>query len=320
MGDDWYEPPPTASAGFGDVGGGAVGNGISGGGGSGTGGGGGGGGGGNATGFGAPTGAQLPPQQPPQHPKQQYDFFNPAAPGPQAAGGAAYDPNAFFQQGGIGGSIGGPAPAGGGGSSGMGGGAGGMARPRENYDDEPPLLVELGINFGHIWTKTSSVLVPTKKVNEHILDDTDLAGPMFFALVLGVCLLFRGRIHFGYVYGFGAVCCIAIYVVLNLMSPQTSIDLYKVFSVLGYSLLPIVMLAALALVVDTQRGVGVAFTIGAVLWCTMCVLLVCFAIPRAWFFLRSFASVRRGAERVPDPLLSPRPRQTALLLALWWHR
>lgn len=31
-----------------------------------------------------------------------------------------------------------------------------------DYDSEPPLLEELGINFDHIWAKTQAVLIPTK--------------------------------------------------------------------------------------------------------------------------------------------------------------
>ena len=49
--------------------------------------------------------------------------------------------------------------------------------------------IELGINFEHIWMKTQSVLIPTKPITEHILDDTDLAGPLVFCFVFGVCLL-----------------------------------------------------------------------------------------------------------------------------------
>lgn len=32
----------------------------------------------------------------------------------------------------------------------------------EDYDNEPPLLEELGIRFDHIWTKTQAVIHPTK--------------------------------------------------------------------------------------------------------------------------------------------------------------
>jgi hypothetical protein len=31
-----------------------------------------------------------------------------------------------------------------------------------DYDNEPPLLEELGIHFDHIWAKTQAVLIPTK--------------------------------------------------------------------------------------------------------------------------------------------------------------
>ena len=48
---------------------------------------------------------------------------------------------------------------------------------------------ELGINFEHIWAKTVSVLLPTKQINEHILDDADLAGPLVFCFLFGTCLL-----------------------------------------------------------------------------------------------------------------------------------
>ena len=31
-----------------------------------------------------------------------------------------------------------------------------------DYENEPPLLEELGIHFDHIWAKTQAVLIPTK--------------------------------------------------------------------------------------------------------------------------------------------------------------
>ncbi|RLN72673.1 hypothetical protein BBJ28_00021891, partial [Nothophytophthora sp. Chile5] len=47
-------------------------------------------------------------------------------------------------------------------------------------------VAELGIHFEHIWAKTQSVLLPTKQINEHILDDADLAGPLVFCFLFGV--------------------------------------------------------------------------------------------------------------------------------------
>jgi hypothetical protein len=64
----------------------------------------------------------------------------------------------------------------------------------DDYDNEPPLLEELGINWEHIFEKTKAVVNPTQKLNEHILDDADLAGPILFCLVLGSLLLLSGKV------------------------------------------------------------------------------------------------------------------------------
>ncbi|KAL0076426.1 hypothetical protein J3Q64DRAFT_1647720 [Phycomyces blakesleeanus] len=48
------------------------------------------------------------------------------------------------------------------------------------FADEPPLLEELGINFGHIKTKSLTVLNPFRRVPDTIMDDADLAGPLLF--------------------------------------------------------------------------------------------------------------------------------------------
>ncbi|KAA8586735.1 hypothetical protein FQN60_000571 [Etheostoma spectabile] len=57
------------------------------------------------------------------------------------------------------------------------------------FDDEPPLLEELGINFDHIWQKTLTVLHPMKAADGSIMNETDLAGPMVFCLAFGATLL-----------------------------------------------------------------------------------------------------------------------------------
>lgn len=54
----------------------------------------------------------------------------------------------------------------------MGGGAVGGAiveEDDEDYENEPPLLEELGINFEHIWSKTLAVILPTKKIDINYL-------------------------------------------------------------------------------------------------------------------------------------------------------
>lgn len=52
---------------------------------------------------------------------------------------------------------------------GMGGLGGPIEEDDEDYANEPPLLEELGINFEHIWSKTSAVILPTKRIDINYL-------------------------------------------------------------------------------------------------------------------------------------------------------
>eukprot|EP01111_Echinosteliopsis_oligospora_P019814 TRINITY_DN977_c0_g2_i2.p1 TRINITY_DN977_c0_g2~~TRINITY_DN977_c0_g2_i2.p1 ORF type:complete len:214 (+),score=21.73 TRINITY_DN977_c0_g2_i2:89-643(+) len=106
-----------------------------------------------------------------------------------------------------------------------------------------------------------------KRMDSHIMDDTDLAGPLFFALMMGVFLLLTGKVHFGYIYGMGAVGCVSMYLILNLMCEQ-GIDIYRVISVLGYCLLPMVLLAFLSLIIPLKGVAGLIFAPLCILWCT----------------------------------------------------
>jgi hypothetical protein len=76
------------------------------------------------------------------------------------------------------------------------------------FEGEPPLLEgacavmilvrlshhiipsELGINFSHIGARSMTVLNPFRRINEHIMDDADLAGPLIFYFCFATFLLF----------------------------------------------------------------------------------------------------------------------------------
>ncbi|KAG6608874.1 Rab GTPase interacting factor, Golgi membrane protein [Phytophthora cinnamomi] len=166
-----------------------------------------------------------------------------------------------------------PAPGSSGGLSGTVGSSAGYYDEEDDDDEfanEPPLLEELGINFEHIWAKTVSVLLPTKQINEHILDDADLAGPLVFCFLFGMCLLLAAKVHFGYIYGFGVLSCLFMYLLMNLLSPERTIDIYRVCSVLGYCLLPIIGLAAINIVISVKDLGIVGFLLASVctLWST----------------------------------------------------
>ncbi|KAI9104621.1 hypothetical protein DFS34DRAFT_567244, partial [Phlyctochytrium arcticum] len=134
------------------------------------------------------------------------------------------------------------------------------------FAEEPSLLQELGINFGHIKKKGLTVLNPLRAVDKNIMDDTDLAGPILFCLAFGGFLLLSGKVHFGYVYGVAMLGVASVYAILNLMS-ESGIDGYRTASVLGYCLLPMVVLSSFSTLL---HGHVIGLILGAlsVLWCT----------------------------------------------------
>ena len=132
-------------------------------------------------------------------------------------------------------------------------------------------MTELGINFDHIKTKSLAALNPFATPNQHIMDDADLAGPLIFCFCFGMFLLFvrrpcfsacldavlmrtfaqSGKPQFGYIYGVGLLGVLSVYFLLNMMSPA-GIDAYRVASVLGYCLLPLVLMSLLSVAVSME--------------------------------------------------------------------
>lgn len=52
------------------------------------------------------------------------------------------------------------------------------------------------------------------------MDDSDMAGPVLFFLLMGTFLLLSGRVHFGYIYGLALFGSISLHVILSLMAPS----------------------------------------------------------------------------------------------------
>lgn len=87
-----------------------------------------------------------------------------------------------------------------------------------------------------------------------------MAGPLLVCVTFGFLLMLvrnlhnflqKGKVQFGYIYGFGLSGCLGIYLIINLMSKkQQYVELYKTISILGYSLLPFTFLAFLSAFVD----------------------------------------------------------------------
>lgn len=139
--------------------------------------------------------------------------------------------------------------------------------PSEEVDDELPLLEELGIYPSDIWQRMLSVLL-CRNLDEELLLQLDMSGPTVILLSLGCMLLLAGKIHFGYIYALSTCGSFGLYVLLNLMSQTEIIDLYRTLSILGYSLLPIVILAMVAPFWRLRSSVGTLVSTVAILWST----------------------------------------------------
>ncbi|TVY18342.1 Protein transport protein yip1 [Lachnellula arida] len=235
---------------------------------------------------------QPPPQAPYGAPSAQNLQFYPSSYTPNPVSGHATPSQAAY--GGYGVPAGSPgygAPGGGGFNSGFGapqgvsgrmGEQGGLrtgwlaAFGTEGYDGEPPLLEELG---------TLAVLNPLARIDQHIMDDSDLAGPILFFLLFGTFLLFSGKVHFGYIYGLALLGSIMLHLILSLMSPpletssasaqqqapqhlSSTLTFPRSASVLGYCLLPLVLTSLVGVVAPMDGVLGYVLTSAAVSWCT----------------------------------------------------
>lgn len=136
------------------------------------------------------------------------------------------------------------------------------------FEQEPPLLEELGINFDHIYRKTKCVLNPFAKPHESILHDEDLAGPLVFCIAYGFSLLLMGKIQFGYIYGITALGCFCMYALLNLMS-EKGVNAACIGSILGYCLLPMVILSFLSTLLALDGLPSLIVSILFILWCSI---------------------------------------------------
>lgn len=137
----------------------------------------------------------------------------------------------------------------------------------DDIENEPPLLEELGINVEHILLRIKGVAM-FKSVDQDVLEDADLSGPIAIIMMLGTCLLLAGKIQFGYLYGLGVSGCMSIWLLINVMSQKGGIDLYRTTSILGYGLLPIVVLAALGIFLSLQSSFGTIISAACIFWAT----------------------------------------------------
>jgi len=135
----------------------------------------------------------------------------------------------------------------------------------DSFEDEPPLMEELGIDLQQIYQTTMTVLNPSKPAATTLMDDPDLSGPLIFCLGFGGLLLLSGKIHFGFIYGVALIGAIAMYTLLNLMSVN-GVSASVTVSVLGYCMLPMCVLAVISALLSLKGVLGVILCSVTVSW------------------------------------------------------
>jgi protein YIPF5/7 len=96
------------------------------------------------------------------------------------------------------------------------------------------------------------------------LHDEDIGGPFLICVVLGGILLLGGKLHFGYLFGYSVAGSLLMKMLLSLMA-QIPISIYHTMSVLGYCLMPMIVLALSGLFITANtlpRFVIMALCIG----------------------------------------------------------
>jgi len=136
------------------------------------------------------------------------------------------------------------------------------------FEDEPPLLEELGINFDHIYKKTLAVLNPFADTESNVVNETDLTGPLCFCLALGGTMLLAGKVSFGYIYGISGLGVVLMWALLNIMSID-GCSIGTTASIIGYCILPMVFLSLASVLISLKGVVGIVLSMVTVSWCSL---------------------------------------------------
>ncbi|CDW76117.1 UNKNOWN [Stylonychia lemnae] len=134
-------------------------------------------------------------------------------------------------------------------------------------EEEISLLEDLEIDLDRIKAKLISVI--TQRGIKENADYDDMSGPILVCILFGFLLLLKGKVQFGYIYGFGLTGCLGIYFIINLLSKRGQyVELYKTTSILGYSLMPFVLLALTSVFVELSNIIGGVLSLAMIIWST----------------------------------------------------
>ena len=101
--------------------------------------------------------------------------------------------------------------------------------------------------MGQVTQKMFNILNPLR-INASLHEEPDLSGPFLFCVLFGLTQLLSGKVHFGVILGWTSIASVFLYLVYNLLAGRNgNLDLYRCVSILGYSLVPIVLFSTVAI-------------------------------------------------------------------------
>lgn len=125
--------------------------------------------------------------------------------------------------------------------------------------EEPPLLEELGIDMRNVVKKLKTTTLLQKPL-EDFMEESDMTGPILLMTCLGMLLLLKRKISFGFIYGYGFFGSLIIYFLLNMLL-DNYIQLYDVISLIGYNIAPILFVSVLNLFVNLRNPLGILLSV-----------------------------------------------------------
>ena len=128
-------------------------------------------------------------------------------------------------------------------------------KPLNDDDEDIPLLEDLGINLQNIKKKIISILT-IHRIDKKFLQESDLAGPFFIFAIFTFSLILQKKTCFGSLYGISVFGSVLLFLLMNLMSKKSAILLYDTISVLGYCLIPVVILSFIAVFITMKGLIG----------------------------------------------------------------
>jgi len=142
--------------------------------------------------------------------------------------------------------------------------------PSQNYDgevDDIPILEELNIDPKAIWLRMQGIAF-FKRLEHNVVVEADMWGPLLIVIALGISFVLGGKLQFGFIYGLSVGGFVGLYFLINAMSPSATINLGSTVSILGYGLLPVVLLSTICIVVSLRNTIGAVIAVLVVFWCT----------------------------------------------------